>query len=622
MKLTIRGSRTNDLVTILQRSGLETVLFADAMQAARETPEEGILLVLSEQYPEVPFHIDEQFLGILKSKRLKTYLEFAAAELVPSKTAVWERSVVDTDLFPGLKRGDILDQHGCIYLHMTSPDTLVWLGRVAGYETACFGIPEERSSLLYRLTDQILVCTTKLSGFVGQRISPCDKIYHLFEGILSYLAGESVFLKRTPVPVKLNGDTDAPDCFRRSIRWFTRHIISATGQKVSASEGYGSYIEYDGHQRRNPWIRGDCTAEVALALAVDWKLRNNSRSRDLCQKMLDYLWNSNDFVVREDVPVRGMVNWSSDSRVYYGDDNARVLMSTFKAMELLGCWDWIKPAENCLYANARATGEQGFRKSRIEYPGEPGAFNGTILAPHYQCYLWAAFLAGSYLFQDPGLREKAQKGIDRMMEGFDHEWTWTNGMTQEYAKMLLPLSWASRYWEKNREYLDKILGALEENMHSSGAVLEKLGAWERGRYPQLKKNEEYGRNEAPIIQNNGDPLADLLYTVGFAFLGLHEARRISSRACAMFYSMKDFLCKIQVRSRTHAYLDGAWLRSFDVRRWEYHGSSSDIGWGAWCAESGWNNAWTAAVLGLDLLGESVFPAEMNPPEEIGNRYDT
>jgi len=36
-------------------------------------------------------------------------------------------------------------------------------------------------------------------------------------------------------------------------------------------------------------------------------------------------------------------------------------------------------------------------------------------------------------------------------------------------------------------------------------------------------NEEYGEKEASLISRNGDPIADMLYTGAFAFLGLHEA---------------------------------------------------------------------------------------------------
>lgn len=50
-----------------------------------------------------------------------------------------------------------------------------------------------------------------------------------------------------------------------------------------------------------------------------------------------------------------------------------------------------------------------------------------------------------------------------------------------------------------------------------------------------------------------------------------------------------------------ALYDGAWLRAFDYGRWEYFGSSADIGWGPYCAETGW----MCAPLGLGLLLETA-----------------
>ena len=54
----------------------------------------------------------------------------------------------------------------------------------------------------------------------------------------------------------------------------------------------------------------------------------------------------------------------------------------------------------------------------------------------------------------------------------------------------------------------------------------------------------------------------------------------------------------QTRSTKLPYLNGTWFRAFDDRRWEAWASSADIGWGAWSIESGWGQAWTAALLAL------------------------
>ncbi|MCD6285816.1 MAG: hypothetical protein J7M39_07890, partial [Anaerolineae bacterium] len=121
-------------------------------------------------------------------------------------------------------------------------------------------------------------------------------------------------------------------------------------------------------------------------------------------------------------------------------------------------------------------------------------------------------------------------------------------------------------------------------------------------------NAEYGTTEAPLIQQNGDPLSDLLYTTNFAFVGLHEA---AAAASDPFYTeaadrLAHYLCRIQVSSEAHPELDGGWFRAFDFRRWEYWASNADVGWGAWSIESGWTQAWITSVMALRQMRTSLW----------------
>ena len=70
--------------------------------------------------------------------------------------------------------------------------------------------------------------------------------------------------------------------------------------------------------------------------------------------------------------------------------------------------------------------------------------------------------------------------------------------------------------------------------------------------------------------------------------------------------LAEYLCRIQTRSQKLPYLNGTWFRAFDDHRWEAWASSADIGWGAWSIESGWGQAWTAAVLALRDQGTTVW----------------
>jgi len=196
------------------------------------------------------------------------------------------------------------------------------------------------------------------------------------------------------------------------------------------------------------------------------------------------------------------------------------------------------------------------------------------------------------------------------MEAYPDEWRWTNGIQQERARMLLPLSWLVRLDDSpaHREWLRFMAGELLCSQDASGAIREEVGSPGHGSYGPPATNEDYGTTEAPLIQQNGDPLCDLLYTTNFALVGLHEATAATGDP---FYAeavdrLVAFLCRIQIRSERHPELNGGWFRAFDFKRWDYWASNADIGWGAWSIESGWTQSWIASVLALRQTGTSLW----------------
>jgi hypothetical protein len=125
-----------------------------------------------------------------------------------------------------------------------------------------------------------------------------------------------------------------------------------------------------------------------------------------------------------------------------------------------------------------------------------------------------------------------------------------------------------------------------------------------------QSNEAYGTSETPLIQENGDPVSDQLYTTGFALLGLREAAAATGdvKLRAAENRLAEYLARIQVRSEKLPYLDGAWFRAFDFGKWDYWASSADLGWGAWNAEAGWGPAWIPVVFGLRAQDTTLWDA--------------
>ena len=130
----------------------------------------------------------------------------------------------------------------------------------------------------------------------------------------------------------------------------------------------------------------------------------------------------------------------------------------------------------------------------------------------------------------------------------------------------------------------------------------------KGMYPPPASNQDYGGTEASLIQQNGDPVCDLLYTTNFAFLGLNEA--FAATGEPVYRKAEDklarFLCRIQIGSQSHPELDGTWFRAFDFQRWEHWGSDADAGWGAWCAMTGWIHSWITSVMAMRQMNTSLW----------------
>ena len=196
------------------------------------------------------------------------------------------------------------------------------------------------------------------------------------------------------------------------------------------------------------------------------------------------------------------------------------------------------------------------------------------------------------------------------MENYPDNWSWTNGISQEIARMILPLAWLVRVKDtlEHRQWLHLIATDLIALQQPCGGIREKLGKLGKGMYPPPASNQDYGGTEASIIQQNGDPVCDLLYTTNFAFLGLHEAASATGESVYLEAENKlaRFLCRIQVSSQSHPELDGAWFRAFDFQRWEHWGSDADAGWGAWCAMTGWIHSWITSVLAMRQMNTSLW----------------
>ncbi len=587
-------------------------------------------LMLHSGYPALGggAEITREFLEANRGRKI--FVEYPASvyglEFGEPEKTVFERTVVASDELG--TPGTILVQHGCWFRRVkNNVKPLLVSAKVAGYRHAVYGIPENAVPLLFVHPDypDVMIAATGFSNFYRARYAPVADWRRIWNYILGWLgSGQTLPEWEMAVhPAFAPGDALPAqaelDAFAKSVDWFSTNAL-ALHTELLVGEGYDSVVDSAGRQKPRTKTRGDCTGETALVFACDWTLNRNPASRDTCGRIMDHLFNSPELCCLDPQnPCYGMLNFYENLPTFYGDDSCRAVMGCLASAELLNDSGWDRKILRCLLSCLRTTGPQGFRIVNLQWPA---SFKNGVswdhyhrsecynYRPHSQAWMWAAYLLAWRLSGHREFLDSAREGIHRLMAGYPGNIRWTNGFSQEIARMLLPLALLVRAEDtpEHRAMFERIWHDAENLLMDCGAMREIMGDIKNGMYPSPRNNEEYGTTEAALIQENGDPCCDLLYTVNFAFAGLHEAsfafdnpayRRAADK-------MAGFLVRVQAVSTQQPYLNGAWLRGFDWELWDYWGSSADSGWGAWSVETGWTNSWIASTFALRKLNKGLF----------------
>lgn len=656
-------SGANNLLEVLKKENYKLISFASIDEAIQNIPEGAALLWLPCNYPENPELLTTARIERIREKNLRVYAEYAVVNPradvdVKGTELTLERVVVtDNTLFPSIENMTLLNVNGSFVLPThTAEHPLLAVAKVAGFDKAVYGLDNtETKTLLYKYNDNILLSTSALSRFASVRFTPEHLWKQVWEGIFSHLLAKPVTFNSWltylapayPENVALPA-TARLESARKGIEWFYNghFLIHPSWKKdyvdryigdgampvgpplpadapngdgsMGVLEGHCSFIYHDGSQKYRYWIRNDVQGESAMAFALAARHDANAEHARVAENLLDYAFKTFFIEDKPQSPLHGLMGWAITApQVFYGDDNARFILGVLAAAPSLGEDRWNRMLIENIVANFRTTGLEGFRGDRLEGPdmltnGLKHYQTHSLVSPHphFESWLWACYL---WLYNQTGyepLLNLAKTGIRHTMEAYPSKWKWTNGIQQERARMILPLAWLVRVEpsEEHVGWLNFMVDELLKNQVESGAIREELGDASVGMFGRTRSNAQYGLHEAPLIFDNGDPVADLLYTNNFAFIGLHEAAEATGnpKHKEAVARLSDFMTRAQVRSSRFKDVDGAWFRAFNYQDWDYWASNADAGWGVWSTLTGWIQSWIVSTQYLLEMETSLW----------------
>ena len=653
---------SNDLYQALAAGGGTYPRVANAAAAVGMAAEGGGVLILADGYPQELTPLDDEIFVTAARKKLRLYVEFPAR--VPGldfgpvtylKTgtynAIVERTVVTSDAFgPELLKDRILMIHDCHYLPVKAEHPHLVLAGVEGYDRLAYALPELTHPILFEHSGGVLVATTKLSQFVTGRYSPTEAWSPVWRMILGWLqpGQPPPALTWTPT-VRPTYNATAPlspsaqhDAVRRGTQWYvkSRLFIHPSWPKEihrgydplpadapvgdgshGFAEGYiGKRIFYQGNQAVSRNVRADCNLEAAMGLACAARMFEDADAERRAGRLNDLVFFRSPISQgprgRPESPSYGLLGWDEESNSnYWGDDNARAVLSAIAAAALLQTNRWDESIAKTILANFRTTGLYGFRPVNIG-EGDLQALgwrhfyelNHVDYCPHMESWLWAAYLWLYDKTQFEPLLQRARQGLRMMMAAYPNWRLEANRVEQERCRMLLPLAWLVRADDtpEHRQWLDTIARYVIGLQDASGAIPQIPGTI-------IASNEGYGTGECAVTHRPGDPATDALYSINFAFIGLHEAAAATGeeRYVQAAAKLAEFFIRTQTRSEIRSELDGTWYRGFDFKKWDYWGSDGDWGWGVWTTESGWTHSWITATLALRELKTSLWSLSQN-----------
>ena len=515
---------------------------------------------------------------------------------------------------PGLCTGDLLDDE-CnrmmqpYYLTQDAVPLLVYRHRIVAHAHTAMNRAEILDGCrmgMWRCGDTVLMTSFQLHNFNRARFAPRAAWEKVIAFIAAWLTGsEPASMPKRTVNYGPKEELKELDTFERcrreaverGVKWLRGFLVDEG--RGGVLEGLRHYVDPEGNQTISSDIRPDCCGETAGAFRFFARLTGEEHCLRLVQNLEGFVYGP---MVEKGGLLDGMMRWSDSGwGICYQDDVARAMLPQLYACLFLE--DTSRLADVCRVLDflVRTTAQDGNRNPRTDniYLNEMtiadmrAAEHGTPSA-HYNAYYHAALLF-AYM-ADPSRKEyleTARRGLTTLMAQYPNTRR-EQSETEEMCHLVLPLAalYAATHEEQYREMLYRVTDDLEKHRQPCGGYAE----WDTG-YTAVCSRESTG--ECSILTENGDPVADMLYSCNWLPVGFAFAFHVTGdrRFEELWRGIAGFCLETQMRSNDPL-TDGGWCRAFDMERGEAYAAPHDCGWATYAVETGWTVA--EILMGLML----------------------
>ncbi len=605
MKLLIISDRKSDLSSLLSAENECDILDLASAEDAK-LDQYGAIAVLAgvSEKPLVFKAVLREKLERFADSGRKIFLEYVNSfrcVYSAAPTGIFgDRLVAADDMTDDIRAGDLLDSHCNQYIrpHFLMPDTKVWLyyrKYTPAHDRMKTSVDDiKKGEVAFFEHKNILSCCFRMCDYLKSSLAPKQRWDSLVGYICSFLGiypPKEYPANTLETKKELGNDfeKELDICIEKALSLLKSFLVTPDGKK-GIYEGLSHNILPDGQRIASPVIRTDCVGEAAGAFMFSDK----EELKAIAENMYSFCYGP---MTVKDGEYKGMVRWTEEAwEVCYQDDVARAFIPAL-LYAYLGISDkYVNPTRDILDFLCKTTCKDGLRPARtdvLNYIGSDKSIYSLkdesqgFASAHYNSWYSAFLLLGYLTTGNEEYKKIGVAGLETLMSLYP-DTVREHSETSELCRLIFPLSLLYKVTGEKRHYdmLDRVFNDLQKHRHASLGYAE----WDSG-YKATCFNNQGG--ECSLLAENGDSVADLLYSLNWLPLGFAFAWHITGeeRFCTAWEDICKFFIKAQIVD------SGEWCRGIDLDRMEYYGIPHDVGWGPCCVETGW----TVAEITMGML---------------------